>query len=342
MIKRWQRERVQGVLLRALDLYDAARIIRGWHSYLVEEPLPDIDELFGLNAIEFKRRYFGTRNLRGNREVLPRLLEDYGLYPWRVQLIAEGPSEIAMLEELLEQQWGFTFGWLGVHPVAVGGADIPENAELLLAAMRPYANYYYLLFDNEGRAAELIEALQKAGTIEGVSDRQRGDALKQAVQRLREMSFDTPEQRAAAMRDARERAQRLEEEPGEAPEFFRWKQNLEQDNFTLPEMCGVINAHAQDQGVEGFALAPETAQQEIDREHQRPVKERRGVATILVDLCESHDPPLRLKKVDFARLLARYAIDHRELGGQERPILEVAEHLVRLTIADRRLQGELR
>jgi hypothetical protein len=28
--------------------------------------------------------------------------------------------------------------------------------------------------------------------------------------------------------------------------------------------------------------------------------------------------------------------------GQERPILVVAEHLVRLTIADRRLQAELR
>jgi hypothetical protein len=106
-------------------------------------------------------------------------------------------------------------------------------------------------------------------------------------------------------------------------------------------MCDVIEAHAVEQGVERFALTPETAQREIDQEQQRPLKERRGVASILVHLCESHDPPLQMKKVDLARLLARYAVDNRELEGRERPIILVAEHLVRLTIADRRLQGEL-
>ncbi len=119
---------------------------------------------------------YGTDELRGNREVLPALLEHFGLYPWRVQLIAEGESDLAMLEEVLGARYDLTFGYLGIHAFALGGADIPANAELILGAVRVYSNYYLLLFDNEGRARQMVEALVRAGHIEGVRSPKRGHA----------------------------------------------------------------------------------------------------------------------------------------------------------------------
>ncbi len=112
-VKRRERDRLTGAALRALDLYNAARVIRGWHAQLVGEPLPDVDELFGIHPKEAKRRMYGTVELRGNREVLPALLEHFGLYPWRVQLIVEGESDLAMLEEVLAARYDLTFGYLG-------------------------------------------------------------------------------------------------------------------------------------------------------------------------------------------------------------------------------------
>ena len=91
----------------ALDFYDAGRVLRGWHSHLVAEPLPDIDELADpAQAREAKRRLYGDADVRHNRAALVHLLDNYGLYPWRVQLIVEGPSEENLLGELLRRQGG--------------------------------------------------------------------------------------------------------------------------------------------------------------------------------------------------------------------------------------------
>jgi hypothetical protein len=243
-VKRGERERLTGDALRAPDLYDAARVIRLWHAQLVDEALPDVDELFGIDPRAAKRRMYGTDDLGGNCEALPALLEHYGLYPWRVQLIAEGESDIAMLDEILDVSYGLSFGALGIHAFALRGADIPANAELILGAVRVYCNYYLLLFDNEGRARELIEALVRAGHIEGVSDGQR----KQALAEARSRTFADDAERSAALSAARKRAQSLEDEPGAAPEFLIWKQDIEADNFTVAEACDVVNANRRRHG----------------------------------------------------------------------------------------------
>jgi hypothetical protein len=131
------------------------------------ELLPDVNER--------RRRRVESRNeaaeARGNRALLPGLLEDYGLYPWRVQLIAEGPTEIIALRTIVEEGYALSFEMLGVAATDLGGADIPENAESLLGAFRGYANYFFLVFDNEGRAKEMIEALVRATVIEGIGEK---------------------------------------------------------------------------------------------------------------------------------------------------------------------------
>jgi hypothetical protein len=329
-------ERLEGTALRALDLYRAARVIRGWHHELTGEELADVDDFQRLNP-EWKRNLYGTADLRNNRAALPAILDDYGLYPYRVQLVGEGDSELTALREVLDYGYGLSFERLGIIPVDVGGADIPTGAERMLAALRVYANYFLLVFDNEGRASELVDELQRRGVVEGVSDEQRREHLTRAVNQLREQTFDSDEERTAALLAARERAQNLAHEPGQAPEFLLWRENLEASNFELAEMCEAVRREAERQGIDGFRLDPD----QVEAALAEP-GEARAVASVIIELAEAHDQPLRLSKPDFAKALARYAVDNPQLRGETRPLLELAKHLVRLTAADRILGGRLR
>lgn len=237
--RRGHRERLQGRALLAVDYYDAARMLRAWHHLASGERewLPDIDEIRGLNGTEFKRSRFGTLDVRGNRAVLPTLLEEYGLYPWRVQLIGEGESELVALRTIIEDRYGLSFERLGIAVSDMGGADVPTNAERLLGDLRAYANYFLLVFDNEGGARELIEALERAGVVEGVGDDQRKAFLAQLASAAKQL--DDVEARRVALTEARERAARMPEKPGAAPEFVLWRENFETDNFTCGELCRV-------------------------------------------------------------------------------------------------------
>lgn len=329
-IRRGHRERLRGRARLAVDYYDAARMVRTWHYLATGEGewLPDIDELSGLNGTQFKRSRFGTLDVRGNRAVLPTLLEDYGLYPWRVQLIGEGESELVALREVTEAGYGLSFERLGIAVTDMGGADVPANAERLLGDLRAYANYFLLVFDNEGRARELIEALEQAGVVEGVGDDQRKGLLAEMAKAAKQL--DDPQAQRIALTKARERAAKMHHEPGAAPEFVLWRENFEANNFTHAELCAVAN----DLAGRDAAVTPD------DLEVGMKERPNTGVATILVDLVESRGA--RISKPDFARALARYALQHPEHDGARRPLLALGEHLVRLTGADRRLSGRLR
>ena len=336
-VKPSRRARLRGTALRALDLYEAARVIRSWHAQLVGEPLSDVDDYERLRP-EWKANLYGTFQLRFNREPLPAVLDDYGLYPYRVQLIGEGDSELAALREVLRYAHGLRFERLGIIPVDIGGVDVPAGVERLLAAMRTYANYFLVVFDNEGRARALVQELERRGVVEGVSDEQRHRHLTDALAALREQSFASEAseaERQNALREAAQRAARLEQEPGQAPEFLLWRENLEADNFSPNELCDVVNAAARASGISEFAITP-------DQLREAQAGSDRAVASVSLDLAEAHDPPFRLSKPDFSAALARYAVDHPEPGGKRRPLLELAEHLVRLAQADRALIGRLR
>lgn len=66
---------------------------------------------------------------------------------------------------------------------------------------------------------------------------------------------------------------------------------------------------------------------------QRP---NTGVAAILVALVESRGA------ARFCSRACAFALEHPKHEGGRRPLLALAEHLVRLTRADRRLGGRLR
>lgn len=334
-VNRAARVRLRGDALRALDFYDAARILRSWHQRLTGgDPLPDVDEYRGPNSTEVKLRRYGTRDVRGNQAVLPILLEEHGLYPWRVQLIAEGASEIAALKVILADGYGLSFEGLGIAVTDMGGSDIPEKTEQLLASFRGYANYFLLVFDNEGRAEKLIQTLMRAEVIEGPGEEQRKAIQKEAARAARQIK--DPEARDAALRAAL-----LTQAPGTAPEFVLWKDDFEADNFTIDELCQVIEQFAAEISLEGFALDADALNAELQRARQD--KEGKAIASIVLDSAAKTDSRFRLSKPEFAERLARFALENPESQeGERRPILELAEHLVQLTWADRRLAGMLR
>ena len=337
-INRAGRERLSGAARLALDYYDAARILRSWHQRLTEgEPLPDIDELRGLNGTAVKERRYGTLNVRGNRAVIPIVLEEHGLYPWRVQLIGEGDSEIRALRVILDRGYHLDFDTLGIAVTDMGGSDIPANAELLLASFRGYANYFMLVFDNEGRAKELIEELTRAEVIEGVGEEQRKALREEAAAAAKQIGdFDA---RKEALRAARDRANDLSQEPGAAPEFVLWKEDFEADNFTITEMSQLLIEFSAEIGLEDFELEA----QEIEAAVAEADKNGKAIASALLELAHRIDAGFVLSKPEFAERLALYALDNPKFeDGRGRPILDLAEQLVQLTWADRRLAGKLR
>lgn len=338
-INRSSRERLRGAAQLALDYYDAARILRLWHQRLTGgDPLPDVDEYGGASSAELKLRRYGTLDVRGNRAVLPILLEEHGLYPWRVQLIGEGDSEITAMRVILAEGYGLSFEKLGIAVTDMGGSDIPKNADMLLRSFRGYANYFLLVFDNEGRAEELIKALVRAEVIEGPGEKQRKAIRDEAARAAKQIT--DPEARRAALRAALDAANELSQAPGTAPEFVLWKDNFEADNFTIRELCQVAEQFAAEIGLESFSLEPAelTAGAEA-AQHE----EGKAIASVVLDAAARKDSRFHLSKPEFAERLAQFALENPEPQGKERrPILELAEHLVHLTWADRRLAGTLR
>lgn len=216
------------------------------------------------------------------------------------------------------------------------GADMPANTERLLASVRTYANYFLLVFDYEGRAREVIEALMHAGVVEGVSEERRKQLIAESKKALNTLALPEPE-RALELRRILDDARRLGFEPGEAAEFLLWRDSLETDNFSLDEICTVVNAHAEQLGVEGFVLRPEDVTGKLATRTPQPGHKPKGLATVVVEVCAERDPPVRIKKPDLARMLARYALEHPERNGNRRGILELASHLYRLAASNRRL-----
>lgn len=341
-LERMRQESVTGEALRARDLYDAAEMMRLWHAQITGQPLPRLDEpSWALNAEGAKVNLFGTRDIHRNREVLPAILEHYGVYPWRVQLVVEGPSDAAALRKLL-REWGMSFERLGIRVVEGRGSGLPKNVDQLLADVRGYANYYLLVFDNEGNAPKLVQKLLNARVIEGVSDEQVKAALNAATERAKKRGGVNAEERANTLREEREIALRVEErKPGEAPEFMIWRKDMEADNFDLEEVCDVVERHARET-IPDFMLDRKRITEEVHKEEKK--KRGKGLAEIVLATAEKHAPPLRLKsgKKTLAELLMDHALEHPELRGETRPILALAEHLVRLTGAHRQLRGQLR
>jgi len=322
-------EELRGLALRARDFRDAGNVLRFWHHALERsgDLLDDYIEsrTFGPPRSEVNVRRYGFAELEGNRAAQPAILEEFGLYPWRVALITEGESEIRMLDTILQHQVGRSLQELGIVPVDMRGAGMPGRKndrtrfKNLLAALRRFPNYFFLVFDDEGEATKLIAELEKHKTdyapFEGVT------VLEPAPRRT------TPAAPEGWTGD--------NYVPLRNPERVIWDNDLEADNFTVEETCTVIrDMAAEDPEILDFTLDPRDLALAAENSEK-------ALGTVAVALAQQRGFP-GLRKPDLAAKLGEYALEHPLRAGTRRRILIVAEHLWRLSGAHRQLRGRLR
>ncbi len=165
-VTRGRRERLRGDARVSVDLYDEARVLRRWHFELTGQLLPDIGDVTNPEqATAMREHRYGTAELRSNRAALPALLNDFGLYPWRVELIVEGECDSRMIDRLMILRHGLSLDRIGVHLIDAGGSSPSDDAQRILGGIGSYSNYVRLVFDNEGRAGDLSRRLTAAGVV---------------------------------------------------------------------------------------------------------------------------------------------------------------------------------
>jgi hypothetical protein len=113
-----------------------------------------------------------------------------------------------------------------------------------------------------------------------------------------------------------------------------WHTNFEEASFSHEELVEVANTFvARSRGKKTPISVDELKQAAAENP-------KKGIASVLVKVAKGHK--VRIRKPAYAVELARYTLQHQEHQGQTRPLMALAEHLVRLTGADRQLAGRLR
>jgi len=319
-------EALTGDVRRTQDLHDAAAVLRRWHRSLTGEGdlLEEWDESrhFGPTRREVNKARYGFEELRANRAVLPRILDHFRIYPWKVMLIAEGEGDVAMLEAIVSHHtMGRTFAELGIVPHVMGPPrKRNQQVQELLGALWRFPNYFFLVIDDENTAATWVAELERYkpdhAPFEGIPLLEPEPAQVGDDHPVEGWSGDSYY-------------------PKRRPGAEVWQEDIEADNFSPTEICEVICQMAtRDERIADFSLTAE----ELTEAHSRSGK---GIAEVAKELAE--DKTFPFSKVDLDRELGRYAVTCRQgPDGSDRRVLVVAEHLYRLTVAHRQLRGRLR
>lgn len=147
-------ERDKGPRRQALDLYDAASMLRRFHRELTDKLLPDVDQL--QRDPEEEARPLGRRP-----EDLDRALRRHRLYPHRLHIVAEGETEVRLIKKLFEAFAGQPWEGSGLRITDLGG-DKLEGSRTMIEGFGGYAQDVALLLDDENEARRVSEQFKRA------------------------------------------------------------------------------------------------------------------------------------------------------------------------------------
>jgi hypothetical protein len=153
---RRQVERERGPRRAALDLYDAAEVFRRFYRDLTGELLPDADQL---DAGEVEPRELGREPAQ-----LVDALRRSRLYPHRLHIVAEGETEVRLIQKLFEAFAARSWHGAGIEITDLGG-DKLEGSRAMLEGFGVYASSVALLLDNENDVQRVTKHLKEAGSI---------------------------------------------------------------------------------------------------------------------------------------------------------------------------------
>jgi hypothetical protein len=129
-----KKEQLRGKALLAQDYYEIVDMLGRFLLDLTGEKQFDADDLLDGRQGAWKKRMYGQEVDYKNRDVLRKLLNEYGINPQdKLLLILEGPTENEAVP-LIIRAMGYDFDRIGIRIMPLGGVGeaSPERCEKLL------------------------------------------------------------------------------------------------------------------------------------------------------------------------------------------------------------------
>lgn len=162
-----KREKLKGDALLAQDYYEIIDILGHFLTDLSGEKQLDADDLLDGRQGRWKKEWYGREVDYKNREVLQKVLTEYGINPQdKLLLIVEGPTEYEAIP-IIAQAMGINFDQLGIRMLPLGGAG--ETAKKRSKKLLEYLNLTdtqpYIILDNDQNVEGHLKTLEKAKLI---------------------------------------------------------------------------------------------------------------------------------------------------------------------------------
>lgn len=200
-----KREKLKGDALLAQDCYEITEMLGRFLTDLTGEKQLGADDLLDGRRGKWKKEWYGREVDYKSREVLQKVLTEYGINPQdRLLLIVEGPTEYEAVPRIA-QAMGFGLGLLRIRILPLGGAGeiVRKRSEKLLEylALAPSATIPYIILDNHPNVKKTLETLKTLKLIrpehyrvwerefeeDNFSDE---EVLQQVVQQAKKRDFD--------------------------------------------------------------------------------------------------------------------------------------------------------
>lgn len=198
-----KRENLRRDALLAQDYYEIADMLGRFLTDLTGEKQLDTDDLLDGRQGRWKKDWYGREVDYKSREVLQKVLAEYGINPQdRLLLIVEGQTEYEAIPKIAEAM-GINFDQLGIRvlPLKGAGETAKKRIEKLLEYLAFPATIPYVIIDNHPNVERNLKRLEEAGLIppnhyriwkkefeeDNFSDE---EILRQIVQQAKNRGFD--------------------------------------------------------------------------------------------------------------------------------------------------------
>lgn len=161
-----KREKLKRDALLAQDYYEIVDMLGRFLFDLTGEKQLDADDLTNGMRGSWKKRRYGREVDYKNREVLQKVVTEYGINPQdKVLLIVEGPTEQEAIPRIA-QAMGFDFENLGIRtfPLKGAGEIVPKRSEKLLEYLAiATITTPYIILDNHHEVEKTLKRLKGLG-----------------------------------------------------------------------------------------------------------------------------------------------------------------------------------
>jgi len=164
-----KREKLKGEALLAQDYYEITEMLGRFLTDLTGEKQLDADDLLDGRQGRWKKKWYGREVDYKSREVLQKILTEYGINPRdKLLLIVEGPTEHESIPKIA-QAMEINLDQLGIKIMHLGGVgeSARKRMEKLLEylALAPSSTVPYIILDNHPNVRKTLRAFNKLKLI---------------------------------------------------------------------------------------------------------------------------------------------------------------------------------